>query len=406
MGEPLRASEPSTDGERRRASVLLVAHADHRFDNMTVNQRARALADAAAVRVVACHPRSFPEDVRGRTTIRGLPISSSLPTGPLRLAAFSAEVAVWAVLQRAARRRYDLVYSFQDTSAVAGLILRSPRTGWVMDAVDDPAMELSNARRRGKRLKAWFLRARDAAVRALLRRADLVPTIGGAPDDPLPTVLQEHYGVSPSKVLVLNQALDVASVGACSRTTTRRSRSRVLFVGFISPLRGVHTVMEAARVLWRQGIDLEVRLLGHLKREDETWLTEFLEEGPHRARYLGALPSTRTLREMRDAAVGVLPFPATREMAPVQPVTGLEYLALGKPLVGTRLPGMASLIEDGVNGFIVDPGDADAMAEALARLTTDPCLARRFGEASRARAEKFDVSRVNGRLLEALARWL
>jgi glycosyltransferase involved in cell wall biosynthesis len=406
MREQRRASRRRTDGRRRRASILLVAHADHRFANMTVNQRARALADVAAVRIVACHPWSFPQDVRSRAAIRGLPISSRLRTKPWAMAVFSAEVAVWALLQRGACRRYELVYSFQDTSAVAGLILRSCRTGWVMDAVDDPAMELSNARRRGKRVKAGFLRARDHAVRALIRRADLVPTIGGAPHDPLPIMLQEHYGVPSSKILVLNQAIDVASVGAGSPSTAPPSPARVLFVGFVSPLRGVHTVMEAARALWRQGIDLQVRLLGHLKREDESWLAEFLEEGPHRARYLGTLPSSRTLREMRDASVGVLPFPATREMAPVQPVTGLEYLALGKPLVGTRLPGMASLIEDGVNGYLVDPGDADAMAEAIARVTTDPGLAQRFGEASRARAERFDVSRVNDRLFGALAGWL
>ncbi len=404
MAEAGRACRGDRGG--RRASVLLVAHADHRFDNMTVNQRARALTDVAAVRIVACHPRSFPDDVRSRARIRGLPISSSLPTGPLRLAFFSAEVAAWALLQRAARRRYDLVYSFQDTSAVAGLILRSRATGWVMDAVDDPAMELSNARRRRKRAKAAFLRARDHVVGALIRRADLVPTIGQEAHDPLPTLLQEHYGAQPSKILPLNQALQVASVGVRSPTATRRWPPRVLFVGFVSPLRGVHTVMEAARVLWRRGIDLQVRLLGHLKREGESWLSEFLEEGPHRAQYLGTLPSRHTLQEMRDATVGVLPFPSTREMAPVQPVTGLEYLALGKPLVGTRLPGMASLIQDGVNGFLVDPGDADGMAESIARIATDACLAQRFGEASRAHAERFDVSSVNGRLLGALERWL
>ena len=148
---------PETSGKRHRRSVLLIASADHRFENMTVNQRGR-WPDVATVRIVACHPKSFPEDVRAGATVHGLPISRNVRPGSLRMAVFSLEVAIWAVLQRGARRR---LLSFQDTSAVAGLIVRSRQTGWVVDAVDDPAMELSTARRREKRVKAAFLSARD-----------------------------------------------------------------------------------------------------------------------------------------------------------------------------------------------------------------------------------------------------
>ncbi|MDI6773932.1 MAG: glycosyltransferase [Verrucomicrobiota bacterium] len=66
----------------------------------------------------------------------------------------------------------------------------------------------------------------------------------------------------------------------------------------------------------------------------------------------------------------------------------LEAMALGKPVVGTRIGGTPEQIEDGVTGFLVPPGDAAAMAEALARLLGDPALSSRMGQAGRRKLER------------------
>ncbi|HEX2191940.1 MAG TPA: glycosyltransferase, partial [Acidimicrobiales bacterium] len=113
--------------------------------------------------------------------------------------------------------------------------------------------------------------------------------------------------------------------------------------------------------------------------------------------------SAETLQAMAGATLGVLPFPDRREMEPVQAVTGVEYLALGKPMVGTRLPGTATLIEHGANGLLVEPGDAEGMADAIASIISDPRTAKAMGEAALARAPAFDVSKVDARLVGALS---
>ena len=92
-------------------------------------------------------------------------------------------------------------------------------------------------------------------------------------------------------------------------------------------------------------------------------------------------------------------------MAPVRAVTVLEYLALGKPIVGTRLPGMASLVDEGLNGFLVTPGDAEAMADAIARLVGDVSLAKRFGEASRD-APRSSTSVGSATVARSIGQWL
>jgi glycosyltransferase involved in cell wall biosynthesis len=67
-----------------------------------------------------------------------------------------------------------------------------------------------------------------------------------------------------------------------------------------------------------------------------------------------------------------------------------EANACGRPVIGSRGSGAEDAITDGVNGFLVSPDDPDAAARAALRLLDDPALARRMGEAGRARVRPWD----------------
>lgn len=64
----------------------------------------------------------------------------------------------------------------------------------------------------------------------------------------------------------------------------------------------------------------------------------------------------------------------------------LQAASAGVPIVGTRVGGIPEVVEPGVNGLLVEPGDAPALARAICDLLADPGLARRLGAAGRARA--------------------
>lgn len=63
----------------------------------------------------------------------------------------------------------------------------------------------------------------------------------------------------------------------------------------------------------------------------------------------------------------------------------LESMAAGLPVVATRVGGNPEIVEDGLNGLLVPPGDAEALAAAISRLLDNRMLARTFGEAGRQR---------------------
>jgi glycosyltransferase involved in cell wall biosynthesis len=84
------------------------------------------------------------------------------------------------------------------------------------------------------------------------------------------------------------------------------------------------------------------------------------------------------------------------------PLSVLEAMAAGKPVVATTVGGVPELVEDGVTGFLVPPRDPKVLAQGILRLAKDADLRQRMGKAAQERAlERFDISRT-AREYEAL----
>jgi len=80
-----------------------------------------------------------------------------------------------------------------------------------------------------------------------------------------------------------------------------------------------------------------------------------------------------------------------------------QAMAAGLPIVATRVDGAPEAIAPGENGWLVDVGDMEAMGGRLIELAADPALARRMGDAGRARVEAFSARRMVDQLAELYA---
>ena len=84
------------------------------------------------------------------------------------------------------------------------------------------------------------------------------------------------------------------------------------------------------------------------------------------------------------------------------PRSAIEAAAMGKPLVLTDIRGCREVVRSGVEGLLVAPRSASALADAINLLLHDPALRQGMGEAARRRAvERFDERRVTADLVDA-----
>jgi len=89
-------------------------------------------------------------------------------------------------------------------------------------------------------------------------------------------------------------------------------------------------------------------------------------------------------------SVHVTCYGATVAVSELLGLSTIEAMASGTPVVASRVGGLAEVVVDGATGFLVEPGDVDALRNRIALVLDDPALARRLGAGARARVlERF-----------------
>lgn len=183
----------------------------------------------------------------------------------------------------------------------------------------------------------------------------------------------------------------------------RRAVVQVLSVARLVPFKGLTHLVEACRLLVARGYDLRCEIIGDgpLRADLEGQITAAGLGG--RVVLRGARPQDEVRQALDGASLFVLPsIDAGHGDMEGVPVSLMEAMATGVPVVATRTGAVPELVEDGVTGLLAPPGDAEALATAVARLAGDDMLAERLGMEGRARAQRdFDLWR-NARLLHDL----
>ena len=166
----------------------------------------------------------------------------------------------------------------------------------------------------------------------------------------------------------------------------RAAKTALICVARLSPEKRHDVLFAAVRQLLDSGLDLELSVAGDgpMRPALEKQIAELRLESA--VRLLGMRDDVADL--LRESDLFVMPS-ATEGM----PITVIEAMACGLPIVATAVGGFLELVKDGENGFLVPVGDADALARALAKLIKDRDLLRRIGAANRRVAmEKFDIA--------------
>ncbi|WP_051261313.1 glycosyltransferase family 4 protein [Desulfovibrio inopinatus] len=155
-------------------------------------------------------------------------------------------------------------------------------------------------------------------------------------------------------------------------------------VASFKDMKGHVHLVEALRLLCGQGRTFLCRFIGIgplegeiRRRVEEAGLNDVVI-------FEGALSRPEVKKRLAHCDCVVLPSVVGRRGDHEGiPVALMEAMATQRPVVASRLAGIPELIEDGVSGLLVPPGDVRALAEALAKLLDDPALRRILGERGR-----------------------
>lgn len=195
------------------------------------------------------------------------------------------------------------------------------------------------------------------------------------------------------KITIVHCGVQIEAYGRRDRASFEK---RVIFVGRLDPVKGASLLIEAMAMVVREHPDARLTLVG---------------DGP-----------ARVLAEARVADLGlaqVVTFAGFQSQGAVAalldqsdllvlpsfaegvPVVLMEAMASRIPVIASRVAGVQELVEDGVVGYAVPPGDVATLAERIARLIGNPALAARMGQTGRSVVERdFNIATEGAWLAE------
>ena len=241
----------------------------------------------------------------------------------------------------------------------------------------------------GGNIESWLTTRRARAVfRAAMLPVDLVVAVWESGRAALSDVLGAH------RVVLVTNGVDTTRFRP--RPATARV-PKVLYVGLLTPRKGVLDLVEASRTLRREGVQHELLLVGGTPDEGPDAAEPVRDAARGEATLLGTRPPEQMPAAYAEGDVQCLP-----SWWEAMPLSVLEGMASGLPVVATDVGEVPRMVEHGVTGYVVPARSPDALASALRKLLTDPEQRRRMGAAGRRRVEERFSSAATARAIAEL----
>jgi D-inositol-3-phosphate glycosyltransferase len=273
---------------------------------------------------------------------------------------------------------YDLVHAHYWLSGVVGLALRERWAVPVVQMFHTLARLKNEAARTAEEREPELRVAEEARIVGLADRI-----VAASPVEQ--EYLARHYGVDRRRIAVIPCGVDTElfrpGPQAEARATLGLAPGPVLlYVGRIAPVKGLDTLLDAVARLRDHGRALQLLIVGGDSDEPldghEAELRRRVGQlrlGGH-VRFVGARtqPVLRTYYVAADITV----LPSYYESFGM---VALEAMACASPVIASRVGGLATTVRDGVTGYLVADGDADALAARIDSLLGDADLCWRLG---------------------------
>ncbi len=189
-----------------------------------------------------------------------------------------------------------------------------------------------------------------------------------------------HYGLDPAKSVIIRPAVDPDVFRPATTRLPPGNTLRLIMTGSIIWRKGYEYALSAIALLRRRGVPVHLDIIGRGAENLRLLYTIDDLELADVVKWHGLLPPDKVVESLQQADVFLLSSLSEGISNAV-----LEAMACGLPVVTTDVDGMKEAVTDGVEGLLVPPRDAAAMADALAYLWSRPAMRQQMGQAGRER---------------------
>lgn len=240
------------------------------------------------------------------------------------------------------------------------------------------------------------------------RRLDDVDAVVGCSNYVVQNI-RSRFPQHASKCATVYNGVDLEGITPSPAVTKgTESGKRIVFVGRVTPEKGLHVLIDAFERVLMLFPDAHLEIIGGefvtpieftVARSDDPMVRDlrrfydgsYLETLRSRSSHLeghvhffGHIPRDEMIARLRDADVFVQPSIASEMFG----MAVADAMAAGRPVVATAICGLPEVVCDQQTGFLIAPNDSKALADALGRLLGDSALRARLGSAGRQRVER------------------
>jgi glycosyltransferase involved in cell wall biosynthesis len=375
-------------GDSRVPRILFITGASHAeyMRNMNHFQRVYFLSRQTQLTVFGRKGANFSLSAAEGTEIITAPFKGKL--GVILACLF------W-MIARGRSKRYDIVLTEPSKLCICGLFGKIVLGAkWVVDVWDMPFRCQSRHYRR--KLRTWVDRA---IARRMFRLTDLFLL------SILPDFEFAEFTVPKDRLLLLKNAiwLDRRALSYGGYRQASNGEFRILCMrSCFTEDSGLDTLAEAFAELSRSYDNVSLMIVGRVPCVVERQVSRLRH---HPGVFFRDFAEHNELMHLvRSSAVCVVPFRNTMDLAQTYPIKVLEYLSCGAVVLASDLPGIASIIEHGDNGFLFRPDDPADLLARLRAVYEDPEWAARISSKAACLGDEFDCRNKAVSILSALER--
>lgn len=198
--------------------------------------------------------------------------------------------------------------------------------------------------------------------------------------------LMKNIGISDEKIIVIPNSVDISKF---SFKPYNENSKKLIFVGRLSPEKRIDVLLKAVQIVVKDIQDITLIIVGDGPLKDELIkLTKDLSINNH-VIFVGRVLPEKIPNYLYESDIFIIS--SNFEGCPN---SLLEAMATGIPVIGTNVGGIPDIIDDGINGYLIENGDYQQLAEKIKYIFENPSLRVEMGKSARKKIEnEFSVDR-------------